>query len=44
MGKSGLIVKKNLKINMWKRKNIVDIEFIVNIKGKYRGAALAYVI
>ena len=39
MGKSGIIVKKNLKINMWKRKNIVDIEFIVNIKEKYRAAA-----
>ena len=31
-------VKKNLKINIWKTKNIVKLEMIFIIQGGYRGA------
>ena len=39
MHKSVLFVKKNLKINIWKIKNIIKSEIIVIYTGEYRGAA-----
>ena len=36
MQKSAIFVNKNLKINIWKIKNIVKLEIIVINTGEYR--------
>ena len=42
MQKSSIFVKKNLKINMWKIKNIVKIEIIAIIQGNIVVLCIAY--
>ena len=37
--KSVIFVKKNLKINIWKMKNVAKLEIIVIIQRNYKGAA-----
>ena len=44
MQKSVIFVKKNLKINIWKIKNIVKLEIIVIIEENIEKLHIAYVI
>ena len=44
MQKSALFVKKNLKINIWKIKNIVKLEIIVIIQGNIEVLLIVYII
>ena len=42
--KSVIFVKKNLKINMWKIKNIVKLEIVAIIQGIIEVLCIAYVM
>ena len=42
--KSVIFVKKNLKINMWKIKNIVKLEIVSIIQGIIEVLCIAYVM
>ena len=41
---SVIFVKKNLKINMWKRKILVKLEIVAIIQGNIEVLRVAYVI
>ena len=42
--KTVIFVNKNLKINIWKMKNIIKLEIIVIIQGNIEVLRIAYVI
>ena len=44
MHKSVIFVNKNLKINVWKKKNIVKLEIVVIIQENIEVLHMAYVI
>ena len=44
MQKSVILVKQNLKINIWKIKNIVTLEIIVIIQGNIEMLRIVFVI